>query len=277
MNHSFRGYPARAVQLSAIEFANNIMSTSMQSGRTALGKGMATILLFGACLMAGATPWGASATEKIRLVPTEAYETRTIEGWTVRVNRALLKEQAELGGRALRLLETKLFEIRRVVPPTACARLQRVPIWLGVDDGSAPCAEYHPSREWLRDNGYNPDKAKGVEIGNASRFLEWSIQQPAMILHELAHAYHDQVLGFDHAGIRQAFRAATEAKRYEAVLRINGKTERAYALTNDREYFAEATEAFFGTNDFYPFVRAELKQHDPMMERLLSDLWNPPR
>ena len=25
------------------------------------------------------------------------------------------------------------------------------------------------------------------------------------------------------------------------------------------EYFAEASEAFFGTNDFYPFVRAELR------------------
>lgn len=231
--------------------------------------------LAGVGVAASAMPFGVRAEEKVRFVPTAAYETRTVEGWTVRVNQALLKEQPELGARALRLLETKLFEIRRVVPKAACARLQKVPIWLGVDDGSAPCAEYHPSREWLRDNGYNPEKAKAVEIGNASRFLAWSVQQPAMVLHELAHAYHDQVLGFDHAGIRQAFQAATEGKRYEAVLRINGKTERAYALSNDREYFAEATEAFFGTNDFYPFVRAELKQHDPGMERLLREVWSP--
>jgi hypothetical protein len=39
------------------------------------------------------------------------------------------------------------------------------------------------------------------------------------------------------------------------------------------EYFAEATEAFFGTNDFYPFVRSELKQHDPQMYDLLRKLW----
>ena len=45
------------------------------------------------------------------------------------------------------------------------------------------------------------------------------------------------------------------------------------------EYFAESTEAFFGTNDFYPFVRAELKQHDPKMFDLLWKLWGaePPK
>ena len=30
------------------------------------------------------------------------------------------------------------------------------------------------------------------------------------------------------------------------------------------EYFAEASEAYFGTNDFFPFVRIELRRHDPI-------------
>lgn len=45
------------------------------------------------------------------------------------------------------------------------------------------------------------------------------------------------------------------------------------ALNNDQEYFAEASEAFFGTNDFHPFVRAELKEHDPALFELLGKLW----
>ena len=44
-------------------------------------------------------------------------------------------------------------------------------------------------------------------------------------------------------------------------------------MNNDQEYFAESTEAFFGTNDFYPFVRSELQQHDPNMYQLLKKLW----
>ena len=44
-------------------------------------------------------------------------------------------------------------------------------------------------------------------------------------------------------------------------------------MSNPMEYFAEATEAFFSRNDFFPFNRAELKRHDPEMEQLLAKLW----
>jgi hypothetical protein len=227
-------------------------------------------LVTAACLLTA----GARGDEPPRApVPTSQYEERIVEGWAVHVNRRLLSDQSELGSRALRLLDTKLYEIRRVIPPAACAELTKVSIWLGVEDGHAPCMEYHPSRDWLQKHGYNPDKAKAVEIGSASRFLEWSKSQPAMVLHELAHAYHDRVLGFDHAGILEAFRSAVKSGTYEAVLRNDGRTERAYALSDAKEYFAETSEAFFGTNDFYPFVRAELRRHDPGMEKLLAEVW----
>jgi hypothetical protein len=57
------------------------------------------------------------------------------------------------------------------------------------------------------------------------------------------------------------------------VLHVRGEKRRHYALNNDQEYFAEATEAYFGTNDFYPFVRGELKEHDPKMVELLEAVW----
>ncbi len=46
-----------------------------------------------------------------------------------------------------------------------------------------------------------------------------------------------------------------------------------YGLNNHKEYFAESTEAYFGVNDFYPFVRAELKEHDPKMFGVLEAVW----
>ena len=98
-----------------------------------------------------------------------------------------------------------------------------------------------------------------------------------MILHELAHAYHDQVIGYDNPKIKAAYQEAMRSKLYEDVLRNNGNRERAYAMNNDQEYFAESTEAFFGTNDFYPFVRAELKKHDVVMFQLLKELWTDER
>lgn len=206
-------------------------------------------------------------------VPSTKYATTRVAGWTVRVNRELLTSQSELGSNALALLAVKLREITNTVPPHAAEALRRVPIWLGVNDGHAPCAEYHPSKDWLVNHGYNPDKAKCVEIGSARKFIDWTPKQPMMILHELAHAYHDQVLGFEEPRITAAFEKARSARSYESVERNNGRSERAYALNDHKEYFAEATEAFFGTNDFYPFTREELRKHDREIHDLLAEVW----
>jgi hypothetical protein len=113
-----------------------------------------------------------------------------------------------------------------------------------------------------------------VDIANAGNFLKWTHDQPWMVLHELAHAFHHQVLGYDQPDIKKAFDSATRSGIYQNVLRINGKTGPHYAMNNDQEYFAECSEAYFGTNDFYPFVRAELQQHDPNMFALMEKLWN---
>ena len=48
-------------------------------------------------------------------------------------------------------------------------------------------------------------------------------------------------------------------------------------MTNPQEDFAKTTEAFFGTNDFFPFTRDELKQYDSKMVRLLAELWQQDR
>jgi hypothetical protein len=205
--------------------------------------------------------------------PTSNYEVQQIEGWKVYVNKRLLNEKKELGRRALKLLEVKLYDINRVVPKRALARLHEVPIWLEAESRQVKCACYHPSRRWLQQNGFNPAKAKSVEIGNATRFLKWTAEQPSMVLHELAHAYHHRVLGHNHPDILAAYKRAVESKSYESVLYAFGTKKRAYALNDPKEYFAELTEAYFGTNDFYPFVRAEVKQHDPLMYKTLKKVW----
>ena len=205
--------------------------------------------------------------------PTSNYAIQNIEGWSVYVNHRLLNEKRKLGSDVLKLTSVKLYDINRVVPKLALKKLQEVMIWLEVESEQVTCACYHPSEQWLSEHEFNPAKAKSVEIGNAVNFLQWSMHQPSMMLHELAHAYHHQVLGHDNPDIKAAYKQAVESGLYESVLRYNGKQARAYALNNDQEYFAEQTEAYFGTNDFYPFVKAELMQHDPLMYEILKKLW----
>lgn len=208
------------------------------------------------------------------LDPLERYAVQTVEGWKVLVNKDFLKpEHCDLREQTLRLLGDHLYRITRVVPSGPLGKMRAIPIWVERAHPRHPCMCYHVSPEWLRGHGMNPRKAGGVEIANAQNFLTWTREQPWMVLHELAHAYHHQVLGLDHAGVRACFDAAVASKTYEAVLHFDGQKVKAYALTNPTEYFAETTESFFGTNDFYPFVRAELRHHDPRMEALLAKVW----
>ena len=72
-----------------------------------------------------------------------------------------------------------------------------------------------------------------------------------------------------------AYDKAKAAGTYEKVLLYTGKEVKHYGLTNHKEYFAEGTEAYFYRNDFYPFVRAELKQYDPVLYQLLEEIWGP--
>ncbi|MCY3020412.1 MAG: hypothetical protein NTW87_15440 [Planctomycetota bacterium] len=206
--------------------------------------------------------------------PTSAYRPHSLQGFTnVLVNEKLLAE-AELSKAVLAELDHQLYQVTRKVPPKALAELQKVKIWVELTDKNEKCMCYHPSVEWLRGHGYNPEKAKSVELGHAKNFVAWTQHQPYMVLHELAHAYHHQVLGYDYPPIKAAFKKAVESKSYESVVNYEGKHVRHYALSNDQEYFAECTEAFFGTNDFYPFVRGELMVHDPDIFKVLVEAWN---
>lgn len=205
-----------------------------------------------------------------------SHTKRDIEGWTVHIDARLLEgPDRELGDRALRILANRLYDIALVMPADKLARLRKVPIWIDRTHGGLRPAQYHPSAGWLRANGYSTDLVHCVHIPDAADFASLRHQrvQPWSVLHELAHAYHDQVLGFDHAEIRAAFERFRDGGRYKKTLHIDGRDVSHYALTNEKEFFAEMTEAYFGRNDFFPFNRAELMREEPELYKLLETIW----
>jgi hypothetical protein len=205
-----------------------------------------------------------------------SHTDRKLEGWTIRVDDRLIKgPDEELGTRALRFLEGKLFDIKAVVPADKLKKLQEVVIVLDLSHGNLRSMQYHPSAGWLKANGYAVDLAKCVHIPRAADLpTKRNInEQPWVILHELAHAYHDQVLGFDEARIKEAYEKFKNSGHGDKTLLYNGRRVKHYALTNPMEFFAEMTEAYFGVNDFFPFNRAELKEAEPEIFALLEHIW----
>jgi hypothetical protein len=209
---------------------------------------------------------------------TPSYNKLLISGCTVHVNLKLIASDAPALEKALQLLRIQLDEIVRVVPAKAVAELRQVPLYFSpVYPQERAHAAYHPSADWLRDHGHDPVMAKAVEFTNVTIFEAETRRMPNFALHELAHAYHDRVLGFENPQIEAVFQQAKAAGKYDQVLRQDSegrkRLAKAYAMTNAKEYFAECSEAFFSRNDFFPFTAAELKQHDPEMYALLEKMW----
>ncbi len=210
---------------------------------------------------------------------------KQIEGWTVSLDPRLLNDKHKASAeKAIAALTNHLQRITYILKGDRLKQLQQIPIWLELDNEPLSKLnnlnmQYHPGREWLIKNGLDPRLVKHVHLPSAKELLNkhmW-LKHPYVVLHELAHGFHDQALegGFDNPKILETYNRAKQKGIYEEVLLYTGKTVRHYALSNQMEYFAEASEAYFGVNDFYPFVRAELKEFDPYAYDLMEEIWGP--
>jgi hypothetical protein len=109
-----------------------------------------------------------------------------------------------------------------------------------------------------------------------------------LLLHEFSHAYHYKMLpqGYDNPTVKQCYDQAMRDKLYELVdyHKADGtkqsKPARAYACTDQMEYFAELSVAFLGGKDasvefnkWFPFNCVQLKQHDPRAYEMLQKVW----
>lgn len=212
--------------------------------------------------------------EDLRVLPA-AFVQKEFLGFHLRVDRAEMLRSPREVRELTRLIETQLKQIRGLVTEEIFRKFQEIPITIRRSPHRAAAA-YHWTTDIPREVD-NPEW-RGVMIRNWYEYVETTgTDQPLALLHEFAHAYHQHVLGGeDHDGIRAAYDHAMEKGLYEKVARLNSEPQQAYATTDDREYFCELTEAWFGANDFFPFNAEELSRHDPMGAELMKTIWGPP-
>src|SRR6516162_9901240 len=157
----------------------------------------------------------------------DGYERREIEGFTVYVNKQVLKQPFDRWGRQpLSVLERELNDLRRILVPRIVSVLQEVPIWAewDVNDKINPGAiarYYGGSAEGLVKLGGDARKANCVEVLTLRRLGE--IRQPGtalqqvVILHEMAHAVHHRLLGWYNPELTATFQQAVDRKLYDEV------------------------------------------------------------
>jgi len=203
--------------------------------------------------------------------PTSNYTIQDIEGWKVYVNNGLLGEGrgAEVGAEALKKLKSDLATMKKWIPEGPLKELVKVPIWLEVDTtngphGKTPVFHYHPYKDWLEEMDFNPEKHQCVEFSRAANYVAAGDRSVRTVLHELAHGYHDRFLGFDDPEILAAYQRAVAGTAYP---------RRDWARIDEKEFFCAVTERYFGSEK----ERAQLKERDPDVVKLLKRIWGEPR
>ena len=208
----------------------------------------------------------------------EGYKRHTVEGFTLLVSDEVLT--ADVSGferKPLEVLELELKAVSKMMTPRALTTLRRLVIWVEWDDrqqvtngrdGTAVAVYYGGHQLSLMRKGMHPLKAKSVTVLRMKSLT--AEHQPktdsgrCVLLHEIAHAVHDNLLGSDHPGVRAAYRQAMERKLYD---------RSQYVSTNEAEFFAELTCAYFDQLHHHPRTREELRKYDPASYRLLDSVW----
>lgn len=203
------------------------------------------------------------------------------EGFVIQVESNALANHPELTNRALDKVRTDLSAIVNdyELAGDVLEDLRQVPFFIDWSKTFGGAVEHHISLNWLINNGYIEEKLNSVAISNVNNFLHFTeLNQPNMLLHELAHLYHQTKLTVNYEPIFTAFVNGRDSQIYDFVAYHTGNGNiiegvASPAKGDQLNYFAELTEAYFGENDYFPFDRDDLAEHDPTGFQLLESIW----
>lgn len=207
------------------------------------------------------------------------YKTMKIDGFTLLVHDKVLdpRNSEMFKIKPLEVLEMELKMISGVLSPKPLALLRNILIWVEWDQklamgngrqGNALAVYYGGTQRQLLEEGTHPLKANSVVVLQMKSLTKE--HQPdfdtkrCVLLHEMAHAVHYQLIGYENPTIKQAYKLAMERNLYDRT---------SYAATNEHEYFAEISCAYLNRIDYFPHTREDLKKHDKAGFTLMENLW----
>ena len=197
---------------------------------------------------------------------TNSYSRLNINGWTVYMSSEFATKTRERNA-ILRKLQTQTAAIAKTLSAGQLKVMRKSDIWVEAGTHYRSLARYHGTKNDIYQESLNPKKNRDVEIfGNFAR-----ARHPSLVLHELAHVYHDRKLGWSKSRIKKMY--ATFRARASSAKDRCGRTVRAYALENEHEFFATFTESYFGKTCTYPFNRATIQKNHPEMFAFLVKTW----
>ncbi|UTA49021.1 hypothetical protein L1F30_05600 [Simiduia sp. 21SJ11W-1] len=191
------------------------------------------------------------------------------------VERELAETDPELARNSARKLETAVLAALARFPNAQKAKFSGIRYYIFSGSDSSYGGKDSGLWYFAKGNRISPRFDDSIIINSARNFMRMSDELAlAISIHELAH-------GFYHYHKKRLYPLAL--KVYENAkksgLYTNRKTawnkviEKAYALENHREYFAELSAMYFSRHYYEPFERNGLLAYDPQGYKLIDQAW----
>jgi hypothetical protein len=198
------------------------------------------------------------STASIAIGQQRVYVDKTVGSNPVKIDAELLNRQPELVTQVMSVLEYELNATMNELPTDAVRALQAVPIWIERATPNEAWVQYHFSRDWLTEHGYNPEKEASIEIV-AEEFVKHAKTSLYPLMTHLASAYHQRVLGLQNQQVLAAFGSAVSNNRgsYNAA----------------EEYFSVLSELYFLQAKSSDYRIEKLKAYDPQGFDMIKAVW----
>jgi hypothetical protein len=214
-------------------------------------------------------------------IPARLYTQVQMGGWLVYLEQPLANSQPGLVKKVLDRLYYKLNQSLAALPAATANEFSQLKFFI-MCGPSSPYGGRDNGLEFFRANDpdyhnlLDPNWRNCVVIYSAKNYLDitdfWALK---VLTHELSHAHFAMHYREDQPDLYQCWENAMRLRLYHNVKDISGKNiEKAWAATNQLEYFAELSCMYFVGCNYYPFNRQQLAAYDPNGFAIIEWMWN---
>lgn len=226
--------------------------------------------------------YGQTVSEEYHNYAFRSY--RPIDGYTLTIiaEDKLAQESPELLAKAAKKLEHAVQSAIALYPRHIQGEFKGIKYY--IFSGAEASTGGRRGGFWYfrRGNSVSERFDDSIVTRSAKEYLGYSEKAAIQVaVHELAHAFYYYHYRDMYGANKQAFDNANSVNLYRNLTSWNGRLiKKAYALTNEREYFAELAKTYLYMNHHQPNDREALRIYDPtgfaMIENaLMLPRWQP--
>ena len=211
--------------------------------------------------------------------PPRIYQSIPGE-WKILVEQDMAAADPKITAAASSKLQQALTEILSKLPAASHQHVKSLNFYLMWGEKSPKGGEKTGMRavkrvDPLRSPLYDPAWKDAVIIYSATNLMSLDeLWTKKALTHEISHTWHLRDWPVKHPEITAVWEEAKRAGLYKNVETYKGKTlASAYALANDREYFAELSAMYFSGGDYHPYDKTGLKKYDPRGYQMIEQFW----